>query len=95
LYDKKRVYRRNGVQEYIVWQMYENKLDWFILTEGEYEPLQPDDNGVVRSFVFPGLWLDIAALLTRDMAKVITVLQSGLNLPEHAQFIELLGNRKS
>lgn len=94
LYDKKRVYRRNGVQEYIVWQTFENKLDWFSLQAGEYV-LLPDNNGVVRSLVFPGLWLDIAALLTRDMAKVITVLQSGLNLPEHAQFIELLGNRKS
>lgn len=92
LYDKKRVYRRNGVQEYIVWQTFENKLDWFILQAGEYVLLQPDDNGVVRSLVFPGLWLDIAALLAGDIAKAIAVLQLGLAAPEHAEFIELLTN---
>jgi len=92
LHDKKQVYRRNGVQEYIVRQTFENKLNWFILQAGEYV-LLPDDNGVVRSLVFPGLWLDIAALLAGDIAKVIAVLQLGLASPEHAQFIELLANQ--
>lgn len=95
LHDKKQVYRRNGVQEYIVWQVYENKLDWFSLTEGEYLPLQPDESGVVKSLVFPGLWLSIPLILTGDLAKAIAVLQSGLNSPEHAQFIELLANQLS
>ncbi|WP_254566282.1 Uma2 family endonuclease [Oscillatoria sp. HE19RPO] len=30
LNDKLNAYQRNGVQEYIVWQIYKNKLDWFI-----------------------------------------------------------------
>ncbi len=47
LYDKKQVYRRNGVHEYVVWQVFDHKLDWFSLQAGEYVPLQPDDNGVV------------------------------------------------
>lgn len=94
LHDKKRVYRRNGVQEYIVWQTFENKLDWFILQAGEYVLLQPDSNKVVRSLVFPGLWLDIAALPTGDIANAIAVLQLGLAAPEHAQFIELLSNQQ-
>lgn len=93
MHDKKRVYRRNGVQEYIVWQTFENKLDWFILQAGEYVLLQPDNNGVVRSHIFRGLWLDTAALLAGDIAKAIAVLQSGLTAPEHAQFVELLGNQ--
>ncbi len=84
LYDKKQVYRRNGVQEYIVWQVFEHKLDWFSLTAGEYVSLQPDDNGVVRSLVFPGLWLSIPLLLAGEMANAIAVLQSGLTSPEHA-----------
>lgn len=94
LHDKKRVYRRNGVQEYIVWQTFENKLDWFILQAGEYVSLQPDNDGVVRSLVFPGLWLDSAALLAGDIAKAIAVLQLGLASPEHAQFIQLLSNQQ-
>ena len=95
LHDKKQVYRRNGVQEYIVWQVFENKLDWFSLQSGEYVPLQPDDNGVVRSLVFPGLWLFVPSLLAGEMPKAIALLQLGLNSPEHAQFIQLLANKSS
>ena len=95
LHDKKQVYRRNGVQEYIVWQVFENKLDWFSLQSGEYVPLQPDDNGVVRSLVFPGLWLFVPSLLAGEMPKAIALLQLGLTSPEHAQFIQLLANKSS
>ena len=47
--DKKRAYRRNGIKEYIVWQVFEQKLDWFYLQEGEYVPLPVDEDGVIRS----------------------------------------------
>lgn len=43
LYDKLNVYRRNGVQEYIVWRVYEEGLDWFQLKEGAYH--QPGGRG--------------------------------------------------
>ncbi len=87
LHDKKRAYQRNGVQEYIVWQILENKLNWFSLQNGEYLPIA-DTNGVIKSLVFPGLWLDLPALLTGDMIKVLAVLQQGLNSTEHAAFME-------
>ncbi len=90
MYDKLRVYRRNGVQEYIVWQVYEQRLDWFRLTQGEYVSLQPDSEGIVRSEVFPGLWLAVPALLEGTLAQVLAVLQSGLATAEHAAFVEHL-----
>ncbi|MEA5507285.1 Uma2 family endonuclease [Halotia wernerae UHCC 0503] len=90
LYDKKRAYRRNGVQEYIVWQVLQNKLDWFYLQNGEYLPLAADADGVIKSRVFPGLWLSINSLITGDMTKVLAVLQQGLNSPEHTQFVQQL-----
>lgn len=90
LHDKKKAYRRNGVQEYIIWQIFENKLDWFKLSEGEYMPLEPGEAGVLQSQVLPGLWLAVPALLEGDMARVLAVLQSGLNSPEHAQFVKRL-----
>jgi Uma2 family endonuclease len=55
LNDKLNAYRRNGVQEYIVWQTYENHLDWFSLQDRRYVPLLPDERGIIRSRVFPGL----------------------------------------
>jgi Uma2 family endonuclease len=85
--DKKKAYRRNRVQEYVVWQMFENKLDWFVLEDDDYKLLQPDANGVLRSRIFPGLWLAVEALLQGDMPVVLTVLQQGLNSAEHQAFV--------
>jgi Uma2 family endonuclease len=93
LHDKKRAYRRNSVQEYIVWQVFEQKLDWFRLQDGNYVSLQPDVNGVVHSSVFAGLWLAVSALLVGNMAEVLAVLQEGLNSPEHAEFAKGLSER--
>lgn len=94
LYDKKRAYRRNGVKEYIVWQILENKLDWFSLESGEYVILKPDTSGIIKSRIFADLWLAEAALLTGNMNQVLAVLQQGLNSTEHQAFVERL-SRKS
>lgn len=83
---KMQAYRRNGVLEYLVWQSFENQLLWFQLVEGNYQRLLPDQEGVIRSQVFPGLWLDENALLNDQMTKVLEVLQRGLNSSEHQNF---------
>lgn len=93
LYDKKQAYQRNGVQEYLVWQVFEQKLDWFQLQNGKYILLQPDENGIIKSQVFPGLWLAANELLSGNMAAVLTVLQAGLNSPEYAEFVKELSQR--
>lgn len=90
LHDKRRVYARSGVQEYLAVQMYEQRLDWFILREGVYESLTPDANGLLRSEAFPGLWLQPAALWSGDLAAMLTVLQEGLASPEHETFLSRL-----
>jgi Uma2 family endonuclease len=87
---KKQVYRRNGVREYVIWQVYDNQLEWFGLTDGEYQLLSPDGDGILRSQVFPGLWLAVDALLSHQMAQVLEVLQVGLASPEHAAFVAQL-----
>lgn len=95
LRDKKRVYRRNGVQEYLVWQVFEQKLDWFSLEAEDYVLLTADANGVIRSAVFPGLWLAVAELLHGNMQKVLAVLQTGLNSDEHQRFVQQLAQMSS
>ena len=90
LHDKLRAYRRNGIQEYIIWRVLDGELDWLALREGVYERLEPDDAGIVRSQVFPGLWLAVPALLAGDLMTVLTTLQDGLRSPEHAAFAERL-----
>ena len=83
---KLHVYRRNSVREYIVWRMREREVNWFVLREGRYEPLAPGADGLLRSEVFPGLWLDPAALLRGDLATVLAVVRQGVDSPEHAAF---------
>ncbi|PSB23086.1 hypothetical protein C7B76_01500 [filamentous cyanobacterium CCP2] len=91
---KKQVYRRNGVLEYVIWQSYDNQLEWFWLTDGEYQLLSPDPDGIIRSRVFPGLWLAVEALLSNQMSRVLTALQEGLNTSEHDAFVKQLGEKR-
>ncbi|WP_249068288.1 Uma2 family endonuclease [Argonema antarcticum] len=92
LNDKLKVYRRNEVQEYLVWQRYENRLDWFSLREGVYVPFTADETRIIRSQVFPGLWLAVSALLNGDLATVLAQLQKGLATAEHEEFCDRLRN---
>ncbi|MDF2389543.1 Uma2 family endonuclease, partial [Nostoc ellipsosporum NOK] len=90
LHDKKKVYGRNGVKEYIIWQIFENKLDCFSLQQGEYLSLEIDANEIIKSQVFPGLWLSMPHLLAGNMQQVLAVLQLGINSPEHQIFVQQL-----
>lgn len=90
--DKKKAYRRNGVKEYIVWQMLDNHLDWFVLQNDDYVNLRPDVDGIIRSRQYPGLWLAVEALLAGNIAQVMVVLQQGLASPEHQKFTQGLAN---
>ena len=90
LHAKLHVYRRNGVREYIVWRVLEREIDWFVLRAGQYERMPVDAQGLLRSEVFPGLWLDPAALVRGDLATILAIVQQGLASPEHAAFVTRL-----
>jgi hypothetical protein len=79
LHSKKRTYERNGVKEYIVWRTLDNQIDWFILENGKYNKLEPDESGIIRSQEFIGLWLNVNAVLNNDMSSVLKTLQDGLS----------------
>jgi Uma2 family endonuclease len=82
-------YRRNGIKEYIVWRVDDAAIDWFILRGQQYE-LLPLTGDLYRSEVFPGLWLNPAALIGDDLVTVLQVLQEGLASAEHAAFVARL-----
>lgn len=94
LYDKRRAYARNGVPEYLVVLTYEKQVEWFALREGVYESLKSGEQDVLRSEIFPGLWLQPTALWSGDLATILAVLQQGLASPEHAAFVEQLKARR-
>jgi Uma2 family endonuclease len=86
LHRKLQIYLRNNVREYIVWRVEDVAIDWFVARNGQYE-LLPMQDGLYRSEIFPGLWLDPAALMTLNLARVIQVVQAGCATPEHAAFL--------
>jgi Uma2 family endonuclease len=90
---KLNVYRRNGVREYLVWRVEDREIDWFALRRGKYVRLPLDKAGLYRSKVFPGLWLDPAALVRGDLTTVSAALQRGLASPAHAAFVAQLNPR--
>ena len=77
LHEKKRAYHRNGVREYLVWLVEEERIAWWELKDGDYVLLEPDPSGILRSGVFPGLWLDAMALLRGDLARVLETVREG------------------
>ncbi len=83
-------YRRNGVREYVVWRVLDGEVDWFMNRKRRFKLMPPAADGILRSTVFPGLWLNPAALVRGDKATVKAILQQGLHSPEHAQFVARL-----
>jgi hypothetical protein len=63
------------VREYISWIVYENDIAWFRLRDGAYVRLSPDGRSVIASEVFPGLRLNVPAMLTFDLNTVFAELR--------------------
>jgi Uma2 family endonuclease len=90
LRDKLEAYQRNRVREYIVVRVLTREVDWYVLRSESFEKLSPEDDGTLRSTIFPGLWLDPSALLGQDFDKLLGVLERGLESIEHAEFVASL-----
>jgi Uma2 family endonuclease len=90
---KFQVYRRSGVREYLVWRVDDRAIDWFVLREGRFDRLALSPAGFYQSEVFPGLWLDPAALIGGDLRTMLQVGSQGLASPEHAAFVAALQAR--
>lgn len=95
LHEKLRVYRRNRVQEYLVLLAYEQETRWFQLVEGEYILRQPDENGILRSQIFPGLYFQPDLFWADNLAGLLKVLQAGIASSEHQAFVAELEARQA
>ena len=90
---KLRLYRAAGVREYITVLVEESRVIWRRLVAGEWADLEPGADGLLRSIVFPGLWLDPTALLRKDIPRLTEALKQGLESGEHRAFVETLARR--
>jgi Uma2 family endonuclease len=87
LNEKKADYEEAGVQEYLVIDLAPDRVHWFVRRCKRFAALRPGPDGIYRSKVFPGLWLDPAAIFSRDRARRDAVLEQGIATPEHAAFV--------
>lgn len=93
MHEKMRIYRRNGVQEYLVLLTLEEKALWHALEEGEYRLIEPNDQGVLCSRVFPGLWLHPEHFWAGNLAGLMAVLDEGAASQEHVAFVAELARQ--
>ena len=94
LHRKRRDYEQAGVLEYVVVVLRQCVVRWFVLQDGTYREVAADGNGIFKSTIFPGLWLNAPALLQCDVRQVMATLQQGLETPEHAAFVQQLQARR-
>jgi Uma2 family endonuclease len=92
---KLREYEKTGVLEYVVATSRPDAIIWHVRRNDQLVPIPPGPDGLFRSEVFPGLWLDPAALLSRDLNQLIAVLDRGLATEEHAAFVRKLAEAKA
>lgn len=88
-------YERAGVHEYVVRAIEPDEIYWFVLRSGRFVDLTPGTDGIYRSEVFPGLWLDPGALLVSDIHRLQAVVDLGCATPEHAEFVKKLAAARS
>jgi hypothetical protein len=89
---KRTDYERAGIREYIVVTIDPNDVHWHRRRGKKLVKVRPDHDGLYRSKVFPGLWLDPVALLNGDIVAVFATLDRGLASPEHAAFVAQLAD---
>ncbi len=88
---KLRLYERSGVREYVTIRPRQQQIIWRELVDGKYREIAAGEDGYLHSRVFPGLWLDPAALWADDLPALVAAVQRGLATPEHAEFVDRLG----
>ncbi len=87
---KLRDYERAGVLEYVVRAIDPDEIFWFGQEQGVLVQRLIGEDGLYRSIVFPGLWLDPKALISGDSRRQRAVLDLGCATPEHTAFVAKL-----
>ncbi len=91
---KLRDYERAGVLEYVVRAIDPDEIFWFGQEQGVLVQRSISEDGLYRSTLFSGLWLDPQALLQGNRRRLRAVLDLGCDMPEHAAFVAKLAAAK-
>ncbi|HUY36447.1 MAG TPA: Uma2 family endonuclease [Pirellulales bacterium] len=80
-------YERAGVSEYVVVGLEPDEAYWHVRRDERFVRVSPDTDGLFRSVVFPGLWLDAQALFDENRGRLREIVDRGVATPEHAAFV--------
>jgi len=83
-------YERAGVPEYIVLGITPPVVRWHVRIEGRLVEVGPDEDGIYRSKVFPGLWLDPTPLLSGNTRRLRATVDLGLATEDLVEFVARL-----
>jgi Uma2 family endonuclease len=86
---KLELYRRAGVREYITVLLKPRQVIWRQLIRNRYKEMEADSDGLLRSRVFPGLWLEPGAVWDQN-TSLRGAVESGVRSPEHDAFVRRL-----
>lgn len=89
---KQALYLKMGVREYLTVQWQKRILIWRRSEAGRFVEIRPGKDGLLRSRIFPGLWLDPAAFWEGNVAAAVHL---GLESPEHAAFVKRLAKTQT
>jgi len=93
LHQKLQLYQKGGVREYVALIVNERRVRWMVLRDGRFEDVALPADGIYRSAVFPGLWLNTKAVASEDGAGVLKTLEKGMKSAEHKSFVRELAKR--
>jgi hypothetical protein len=88
-------YEQAGVLEYVVRALDPDEVVWFDQNQGVLDRRVIPSDGIYRSAVFPGLWLDLPALVNGNRRRLRTALDLGCATPEHAAFVARLAEQRN
>lgn len=94
MHKKLEVYRRSGVQEYVVWRVEDGEFSWFVLQNDAFVLISPGQDGLYHSAVLPGLVLDPNAILAGDLRKVSEDQLAAFQGEDHKIFLEKLARHR-
>jgi hypothetical protein len=88
-----KLFRKNGVQEYIAWQVGMPRPRWLRLKDGDYMELDVAGSETIQSTALPGFMLNMPAVEKRDWLAIHAGIRNGTNSREHNAFIYEWRNR--
>ena len=90
--EKYKAYEKHCVKEYLLWDTKSNCVTWYVRNRTKFVAMKPTRAGMLKSKTFPGLWLDVAAMLNGDLNLVMQILNEGLASAPHGQYVKRFKN---